>query len=77
MPLGAKLGGYKLNTLVVSWQPSWRIKFVWDYFNAYWEWSVLVRQDAGEGLNRLRDFCVTLSRTYWYLWLFDCSERQR
>ena len=38
---------------------------------------MFVRQDAkGEG-NRLRDFCVTLSRTYVYLWLFDCSERQR
>ena len=27
--------------------------------------------------NSLRDFCVTLSRTYVHLWLFDCSERQR
>ena len=25
----------------------------------------------------MRDFCVTLSRTYVHLWLFGCSERQR
>ncbi len=36
-----------------------------------------LRQDAGDGANGLRDFCVTLSRAYMYLWLFDCSERQR
>ena len=36
-----------------------------------------LRQDAGDGKNQVRDFCVTLSRTYVYLWLFDCSEHQR
>ena len=25
----------------------------------------------------MRDFCVTPSRTHVFLWLFDCSERQR
>ena len=25
----------------------------------------------------MRDFCVTLSRTHVFLWLFDCSEHQR
>ena len=77
MPLGARLGDCKLNTLVVNWRPSWSIKFVWECFDANLEWSVLVRQDAGEGINRLRDFCVTLSRAYPHLWLFDCSEHQR
>ena len=42
-----------------------------------YRWIVFGRQDAGAGENRLRDFCVTLSRTYVYLWLFDCSEHQR
>lgn len=61
MPLGVRLGGCRLNTLVVSWRPLWGIKSVWDYFDANWEWFVLVRQNAGEGLNRLRDYLTHLS----------------
>ena len=36
-----------------------------------------VQQNVGGRVNRVRDFCVTLLRTYAHLWLFGCSERQR